>query len=945
MGFINVNSICNKLHLLSDLIFEQRLDLLGIAESWLLPEILDSFVSLGDFHLVRRDTVSNVRKHGVCLYIKKGFNYKVVESGCENVCGVHLVDFDLYVAVVYRPPSNGNADNVVLQSFLFDFCHSKEVLVVGDFNLPYIQWDNEAFLSLDYPALQQDFLECFLSLGLTQSVKSPTFIRSDNILDLVLTSEGDRLGEVSVLPPLPGCGHCPLIFNYYFLEAESLDVGLAPRRAWHRGDYELIEESLVGVDWGFELSDLSLDDMVVRFEMILSPLLELYVPFNSPGRKNFRPKPPNYLLQNRRSAWSNFKEARSLYGRRSHQAVEALGLFQVSNVAYRNFCNRSIESYEQSLASNFKTNSKLFHKYIRSKKVGNPSVGPMKVDNGFTTDCFRMAEVFADSFASVYSQRDLVEAFPHQQTTANPDMYLDRVPITIGDVAKVLMALDLNSSMGPDGLHPCLLKSCPSLISPIFMIFDMSLRLGRLPQRWKLSEIVPLFKKGSRSDPLNYRPISLTSVCCKSLERIIAAALVEYLELNEILSPDQFGFRRGRAVDDQLLLVYEDVTAWLDEGFSVDVVLFDFSKAFDVVPHAILVEKLSLLGVTGQLLKWIEDFLVGRQMKVNVSGACSSAKPVLSGVPQGSVLGPILFIIFVNHLPSFLMNKCKLFADDMKIYLKVRHAPHRLIEDLSSCQRDIDVLRRVAESWGLKFNSGKCVTMRFSRGAPDLSCAGSLVTYNMGGVDLMRDDCCRDLGILIDSSLRFHAHVRQMVAKASGLSNNLLRSTLCRSREFMCNLFVVHVRPLLEFGSVVWNTGYVGDSRLLESVQRRWTKRIDGMESLDYAVRLATLNLYSVKGRLLRSDLIKCFKIFSNLSVISPSDLFTPSPSVNTRGHRFKVLKPHVTLESRRRFFSVRCVDVWNSLPDEVVSSSSVNAFKSRLHECLGARLFEFDDW
>ena len=177
------------------------------------------------------------------------------------------------------------------------------------------------------------------------------------------------------------------------------------------------------------------------------------------------------------------------------------------------------------------------------------------------------------------------------------------------------------------GLRPCLLKSCPSLVSPIFMIFDKSLRLGRLPQKWKLSEIVPLFKKGSRSDPLTYRLISLTSVCCKSLERIIVASLVEYLKLNEILSSVQFGFRRGRTVDEQLLLVDEDVTAWLDEGFSVDVVLFYFSKSFDVAPHAILVEKFSLLGVTGQILEWIEDFLVGRQMKVTCLGL--AARPNL----------------------------------------------------------------------------------------------------------------------------------------------------------------------------------------------------------------------------------------------------------------------------------------------------------------------------
>ena len=224
-------------------------------------------------------------------------------------------------------------------------------------------------------------------------------------------------------------------------------------------------------------------------------------------------------------------------------------------------------------------------------------------------------------------------------------------------------------------------------------------------------------------------------------------------------------------------------------GASVDVVLFDFSKAFDVVSHGVLIEKLSLLGVSGMLLSWISDFLCDREMRVSVSGVCSSSRRVLSGVPQGSVIGPVLFIIFVNHLPSFLSNKCKLFADDLKLYLKVRHSSaQQLATDLSSCQQDIDVLNRAAKSWGLVFNSDKCVTLRFCRGNPDLSSVGSLSTYNMEGIDLVGVDSCRDLGVIVDSSFKFHAHVRNIVAKASGLSNNLLRSTLSRSPEFMISV-------------------------------------------------------------------------------------------------------------------------------------------------------------
>ena len=159
----------------------------------------------------------------------------------------------------------------------------------------------------------------------------------------------------------------------------------------------------------------------------------------------------------------------------------------------------------------------------------------------------------------------------------------------------------------------------------------------------------------------------------------------------------------------------------------------------------------------------------------------------------------------------------------------------------------------------------------------------------------------------------------------------------------MCSIYIAHIRPLLEYSSPVWNTGFVGDSKLLESVQRRWTKHLDGMNDMEYATRLRSLNLYSVKGRLLRADLIKYFKIFNGLSVINPSDLFVLSPAVHTRGHCFKILKPHASLELRRRFFSVRCVDVWNSLPADLVGCGSVNCFKAGLHDVLGDLLFAFD--
>ena len=261
------------------------------------------------------------------------------------------------------------------------------------------------------------------------------------------------------------------------------------------------------------------------------------------------------------------------------------------------------------------------------------------------------------------------------------------------------------------------------------------------------------------------------------------------------------------------------------------------------------------------------------------------------------------------------------------------------VASTDSVQQDIDTLVATSCSWGLKINVKKCAVLRFSRQIDP-----NPPSYMLGTHALPNASSAVDLGVTVDTSMKFHSHVQSVAQKASGLSYSLLKSTVCRSRDFMIFLLTTHIRPVLEYCSCLWVTDYVGDLRQLENVQRRWTKKIDGLSSLSYSERLKSLKLYSIQGRLLRADLIQYWKILHGKSCIPPGEIFQLSPATRTRGHQFKLFYPTVNTDVRKRFFSVRRIHIWNSLPALAVCVQDLCAFKRMLDVHIHDMLYAFND-
>ena len=272
--------------------------------------------------------------------------------------------------------------------------------------------------------------------------------------------------------------------------------------------------------------------------------------------------------------------------------------------------------------------------------------------------------------------------------------------------------VDPSKSAGPDNIPSRILKLCAAEVSPFLQfIFTQSLNEGILPSDWLKANITPIYKKGDRSVPANYRPISLTSVCCKIMEHIIFHACMAHLENNDIINSAQHGFRPGYSCTSQLINIVEHLAKDMDSQKQIDMIFLDFSKAFDTVPHQRLLTKLQYYGINNKIYHWISNWLTKRSQRVLVNGSSSSYVPVISGVPQGTVLGPLMFLLYINDInKNIISSKLGLFADDCVIYKTIYNK-----DDSITLQKDLSTLSDWARIWQMNFNIDKCILLRFTR--------------------------------------------------------------------------------------------------------------------------------------------------------------------------------------------------------------------------------------
>ena len=431
---------------------------------------------------------------------------------------------------------------------------------------------------------------------------------------------------------------------------------------------------------------------------------------------------------------------------------------------------------------------------------------------------------------------------------------LDTIVIQKDKIQKHLEKLNPSKSMGVDGLHPKFLKETADEISdPIFKLCKISLEQSKIPDTWKHSNVTAIYKKGQKDLPSNYRPIRLTSIVCKIIETFIRDSIVQHMETNSLFTKHQYGLRKGSSCVTQLIDVIDNWTKSLDDRNDLDVIYFDFQKAFDTVPHERLLTKLHAYGIRGKVLLWIRDFLNERKQRVVLNGEESNWLDVTSGIPQGSVLGPILFLVYINDLPEVVHNAVKLFADDTKLYGK-----SCTDEDQRSIQEDINSLIQWSDSWLLKFNISKCKHMH-------LGTRNTQTVYKMDGMDIEQTTCEKDVGVYIDNELKFQRHIAESIKKANQKLGIIKRNFSHLDKDSFLSLYKSLVRPHLEYCSCVWSVIYKKDAISIENTQRRATKLVHHIQHLPYSDRLQYLGLPSLEYRRIRTDVIQLYKIVNNI--------------------------------------------------------------------------------
>ena len=921
---INCHSVYSKAKgaALISKIVDSKPDVIIGNESELTNERVDSDFLPPGYQALRLDKSSH--RHGVFVAFRDELVVTQVpinnrDPKCEFVLAkLEVVGKpDLYIGSFYR---HTNSDPSSLKS-LFDQIIQvsggqklPNMIIGGDFNLPDADWESGTYRSSPQygKEVHEKGLEYMSNLFMTQMVSNAT--RGKNTLDLIFATCPDLVENVTVQPG---------ISDHEAVEADILLKARVTKKKprlvymYGKADQAKLRSRLeaLGKDFRNGSSSRDADGNWKYFTEGIHQIVQDLVPTKFVRERHslpwIGPRLQKTIKRKNRTYWkaknAPFRQRFKLWEKYRQQQRSVQRLIKEAHDAYM---DSLFEDDEGNL-------SKMFYKAVKAKKRDSVGVSPLRSKSGKLDSTPRgKAKILSDQYSGVFKK----DTGKQQPPTSGPrKQTMPRIQVTVKGVELLLLKLNPKKAVGPDKVPTVLLKEHADIMAPILqVIYQQSLDTGKVPAGWKVADVVAIYKKGDKNTASNYRPVSLTSISCKGLEHIIFSNIMDHVDMHKILSTFQHGFRKNHSCETQLVTTIEDLARGLDNRQQIDLLILDFSKAFDVVSHRLLLGKLEHYGIRGSTLGWVTDWLTDRTQRVVIDGECSEDAPVLSGVPQGTVLGPLMFILYINDISAGTNCSIRLFADDCLLYRVVDST-----RDAALLQWDLKIMCRWADAWEMDFNPSKCYKLSITKRRCPLS-----YPYTINGVMLEHVSSNPYLGVELDATLSWKQQTKKTLTKSNRTLNLLRRNLHNCSRKTKETAYKTLVRPTLEYASSAWDPYMQKQIDSLEAVQNKAARFVTRDHSRDSSVTAMkeALQWRTLQERRFIARLTLWYKaIHQQAAVLLPSYYYEKpvDPSVvadSTRGsHNQQYAAPTATIDHYKYSFFQRNIRIWNILPAHLV--------------------------
>ena len=918
---LNIRSIRNKLDYIKDNFLD--FDILCFSETHLDVQVSNEFLFLSDTfdRPYRKDRTNH--GGGVMIYLNSQLIHvrrADLEIFCDESIWVEIkVNSVNYLLGLFYSPRTADVNFINNLNLNIEKANdsSKNIIIVGDLN--------EDLFNLNY----QNLKDLIIINSLKNTIEDST--RQQALLDPIIVPD-DMLyldsGTIETLPSISDhkATYIRIPFDYQCQFSFKRLVWI-----YKNANIVQLKEMISSYDWSILLEG-SLNEACINFTEIFLEFVKNCIPSKT---VTVRPNDKPWFDSEIR----HYSRIRDRLKKKSIKTGSSNDLTNYKHIRNKvnNLKKHAKEKFYNNLEislSDFHTNDKKkFWQVIRHFVKNNNSSGnipPLISSNsqGQTTYCYtdyEKAECLNEYFTSISTVNDDNVQLPIFQFKTQSS--ISNITCTASEISNLIEILNPNKATGPDNISNRMLKAVAHEISvPLSILFNRSLGEGSFPDFWKCPNVLPLYKKGDKSVLSNYRPVSLLSGVGKLLERIVFKNIYNFLHENNLLYRLQSGFLPNHSTTFQLIDIYQHICQTFDNSQYSCMIFCDISKAFDRVWHKGLIFKLKQHGISGLLLDWITDYLNNRSQKVVIRSCVSSAMNTNAGVPQGSVLGPLLFLVYVNDISDSLLSLTRLFADDSSLF----YAASSLTDIEGIINHDLRILSAWAKQWLITFNPSKTEAVLFTLKKiddfPQLYFENTLINF-------VADH--KHLGLTLSNNGQWHKHIENIITNAAKVIGIMRKLKYTFNRQALNQIYISYVLPILEYSSIVWDGCTLQESQTLEKLQNEAARIVTGLTR-----SVSLFNLYRECGwvplmeRRKEQKLVFMYKAIYGIVPSYITDHIPPLVRETTNyplRNNNNVTVPFTRTEISHRSCIPSSISLWNSLNENLRENSSVATFKYQL--------------